>query len=155
MVAGAGSFLDALLSGALTTDTTTWISPSLPDGQSQKFPELVTSDNTTQTLGTIGRTGGSLTDGRLTTIYAVVIANQHSGLNAPDGAEFQLKGVWLRHAGSLTVIKAPTVVDSNPNAHGTAWTAVLFASGTSVLVKVTGDTSKVITWSTVVTFYEG
>ena len=149
-----GGFLDPLLSGALTVDTTTWFSPSLPNGQCQKF-QLTTSDSTTSVLGSIGRVAGSLSDDKTTTIYVVVIANQQAGLNAPDGAEYQLKGVWQRNAGALTVIKAPTVVDSNPNANGTAWTAELVANGTAIDIEVTGDTSKTIVWSAIVTFYEG
>ena len=149
------NFLDPLLGGALTTDTCTWFSPSFPNGQSQKAQLVVENTTSVQTLDTIGRTGGSLTPGMVTTVYTIVTACQLAGTGNPDAAEFQLKGVWLRSGGSLIVIKAPVVIDSNPNLNGSAWTAVLLASGTSVLVRVKGDTGKTVRFSSVTTFYEG
>lgn len=150
------SFFDAALSGALTTDVTTWVSPSFPNGQSQKKSIIIQNDANSTRLDLIGRQAGSLTNDMQTTIYVVVQAYQLAGTSFPDGAEFQLKGVWFRHGGSLTVVKAPTVVDSNPNANGTPWTAVLAATGgQGVEILVTGDNAKTIRWSSVTTMYEG
>ena len=149
------SFLGGMLSGALTTDFTTWISPSLPNGRVQKNSIIIQNDASSTQLDLVGIQGGALTNLMITTIYVVVLAEQIAGTSSPDGAEFQLKGVWRRN-GTLTVIKAPTVVDSNPNANGTPWTAVLFANSSSgVEVLVTGDAAKTIRWSCVTTMYEG
>jgi hypothetical protein len=150
------SFLGGILSGALTTDETTWDSPSFPNGLSRKASIIIQNDASSTRLDLIGRQGGALTNEMTTTIYCVVTAFQIAGTSKPDGAEFQLKGVWYRDLGSLTVIKAPTVVDSNPNAHGAAWTAVLATtSGQGVQILVTGDAAKTIRWSSVTTMYEG
>lgn len=150
------SFYDAALSGALSTTVTTWISPTFPNGQSQKNSIIIQNDASSTRLDLIGRQAGALTNEMLTTIYTVVTAYQLAGTSFPDGAEFQLKGVWYRHGGGLTVVKAPTVVDSNPNANGTPWTAVLAATGgQGVEILVTGDAAKTIRWSSVTTMYEG
>jgi hypothetical protein len=135
--------------GLLQLDNNDWVSASLPDGHSLKN-QTTTTNNTTTTLQSF-----TLTDLRTSTFYVVVEAYQTAGTNNPDAAEFQLKGVWRRAGGSLVVVKAPVVVDSNPNANGTAWTAVLDVSSTSVRVRVTGDTGKTIRWSCVRTEYEG
>jgi hypothetical protein len=149
------SFLGGLLSGALTTDVTTWVSPSFPNGQCQKNSIIIQNDASSTRLDLIGIQGGALTNKMTTTIYCVVTAYQIAGTSAPDGAEFQLKGVWFRDT-TLTAIKAPTVVDSNPNANGSAWTAVLSTTSSSgVQIMVTGDAAKTIRWSSVTTIYEG
>lgn len=149
------TFLDGFLSGEVSTDIVTWVSPKFPNGQSQKNSIIVQNDASTTQLDLIGRQGGSLTNLMTTTIYCVVTAFQMAGTSSPDGAEFQLKGVWRRN-GTLTAIKAPVVVDSNPNANGTPWTAVLSAtSGQGVQILVTGDAAKTIRWSSVTTMYEG
>lgn len=149
------SFLDPLLNGALTTDSTEWVSSKLPNGFCQKANLIVDNTTANQTLDTIGRAAGSLTNAYVTTIYAVVTMFEIAGLNSPDAAEFQLKGVWYRNGGSLVAVKAPVVIDSNPNAHGTPWTAALVASGTGVIVRVTCDTGKTVRCSSLVTYYEG
>lgn len=150
------SFLGGILSGALTTDATTWISPSFPNGYSFKTSTILENDASATELALIGPQGGALTNSMLTTIYVVVTAMQIAGTSSPDGAEFQLKAVYRRNT-TLTAVKAPTVVDSNPNANGAAWTAVLSATsgqGVSVIVQDSSGT-KTIRWSCLVTLYEG
>jgi hypothetical protein len=80
-------------------------------------------------------------------IDVVVRAYETSGTGTPDGATFTLQGAWLRVAGAPQQIQAPVVSVSNPNATGTAWTAVLALNSNSVEVHVTGDTGKTIQWA--------
>lgn len=150
------TFLDGVLSGALTTDATTWISPSFPNGYSRKGSIIVQNDASAQIVDQFGAQGGALTNQMTTTVYAVVTAWQIAGTSAPDGAEFQLKAVWWRNGATITAVKAPTIVDSNPNAHGSAWTCVLaLNAGNGVKIVVTGDNAKTIRWSSIMTMYEG
>lgn len=148
--------LDAILSGSLFVDDVSWVSPSLPNAYSSKGMLTIENDASSTTLVTIGRQAGSLVNLAQTAIYVEVGAVQLAGTSygSEGGAEFQLKGVWYRTGSSLLVVKAPTVVDSNPNQNGTAWTAVLLASGTSIQVNVTGDAAKTIRWSYCFTYYE-
>jgi hypothetical protein len=133
--------------GLLEVDNNDWVSPAQPDGHSLKT-QLTTTNNSTATLQSY-----QLEDLRTTTVYCVVVADQRVGTSAPDGAEFQLKGTWLRNGGSIVVVKAPVVTDSNPNASGAAWTAVLDISSTSVRVRVKGDTGKTVKWGVIRTAF--
>lgn len=111
---------------------------------------IATSTNATTAIETY-----TLPDNAVTAVYVEVTGHQTAGTNSPDGAEYQLKGVWRRDGGAPVQIMAPTVVSSNPNANGAAWTAVLAISGNNVLVNVTGDTGKTITWTSTRTSFGG
>ncbi len=81
-------------------------------------------------------------DGSLLTIYADVSAEQD---DLSDFAEFQLKMVVGRDGATITTIKVATVVDSNPNLVGTAWTAVFAVSGTNMTIVFQPAEAKIIT----------
>lgn len=99
----------------------------------------------------------ALADNTETAVYVEVqgLQNTAGEPGTPDGAEFQLKGVWFRaNGGAPVVVKVPTVVDSNPNANGAAWTAVLLLLGNAVEIVVTGDNGKDVSWTTTRITYE-
>jgi hypothetical protein len=98
----------------------------------------------------------ALPDNATTVVSVEVAAKQSEGTSSPDGASFSLKGVWYRNAAGAPVqVKAPTVTDSNPNATGTAWSAVLALNGNNVEVRVAGDAAKTITWTVIREGLEG
>jgi len=104
-----------------------------------------TTNNTSTTIATY-----TLPSDGVTHVNVVVGAFQASGTGDPDAATFVLSGAWYRDAGGAPVqVRAPTVDQSNPNANGTAWTAVLDIGGNDVRVRVTGDTGKTIQWGAV------
>jgi hypothetical protein len=85
-----------------------------------------------------------------------VIMKQSAGTSSPDGAMFKLSGAWYRDGGGVPVqIKAPTIVDSNPNANGPAWTAALALNGNSVEVLTTADATKTLTITVTIQGTEG
>ncbi len=110
-----------------------------------------TSNNSTTTVKAI-----ALSDNATSQIDVLVTAKQTAGTSNPDGAAFSLRGAWYRDSGGAPVqVKGPTVMDSNPNANGAAWTAVLAVSGNNVNVNVTGDTGKTIAWTCVQQVQDG
>lgn len=75
------------------------------------------------------------------TIYADISCIQ---VDLSDAAEYQLKMVVLRDGGTITTIKAATVVDSNPNLVGDPWTAVFAVDGTDMTIIFTPAEGKLI-----------
>ncbi len=140
-----------VLLGSTSADTNDWV-PDSGVGQKThgKKTSLITTTNATTAIETV-----ALPDSAVTAVYAEISAHQKAGTSSPDGAEFQLKGVWRRDGGAPVQIKAPTVIDGNVNASGTGWTAVLLVSGNTVLINVTGDTGKTISWRCTRVTYEG
>lgn len=126
---------------------TIWASNPVVDGAKSTG---ATTNGTTLVLHSF-----ALPDATTTVVYADVTAYEATGTGSPDAAEFQLKGVWRRSGGAPVVVKAAAVVDSNPNANGGAWTAVLALNGNAVEVQVTGATGKNISWSCVRQGQEG
>jgi len=84
-----------------------------------------------------------------TTSVDVTVTAFHSGSVASqaDGAMFVLRGAWFRAGGGNVIqVKAPIVLDSNPNVIGAAWTAQLVPNGINIEVQVKGDLNKTIKW---------
>ena len=108
---------------------------------------LETTDATVTTLLTL-----PLEDNRTTQIVADVVARRTGGSagTAGDGASYRLIGTFSRVSnGSATLIGSVTAGHAAENQSG--WDATLTASGTDVLVRVTGQANVNITWAVVTT----
>jgi hypothetical protein len=94
--------------------------------------QVVTTDARPTVLATY-----SLANDATTQIDVTVTAFQRVDSGFPDGATFTLRGAWCRGADSAPIeIKAPTVLDTNPNR--TTWTAILELRGNNVVLLVSG-----------------
>src|SRR5262249_38453611 len=105
-------------------------------------PELEAKDDDEYTLAIY-----PIPNDATTSYYVRVTAFQKDGPDAPDGAEFELKAVYLRSGdGAPEIVKPTRVVDSNPNKKGPEWSAVLDLSENGVRVRIHGDNGKTIIW---------
>lgn len=106
------------------------------------FATVRTTDATVTTLATL-----PLEDSSTYQMVADVVARRTGGSagSAGDGASYRLLGTFYRvSAGNATLIGTVTTVHS-AESQG-AWSATLTASGTDVLVRVTGAANNNISW---------